>query len=146
MAEATEQKEASKRRTYRNDEWTEEEVKARRAELTVEEAPDGWVKVSEVGNACREQGVAVSKFVRAFGGDRGMAPPADPVFAFVYVGRTRYVSGAALTKGMKLLQDPEFLKTTRKKKAKEGDGETGAVTSAKKAPAKTKVSVKRPKA
>ena len=131
MAEATEAKEKSTRRTYRNDEWTEEQVKARRAELTVEEAPPGWVKVSDVSNACREAGIPVSKFVRAFGGDRGMGAPADPVFAFVYVGRTRYVSSDVMGKGLKLLQDPEFLKTTRKKKAKAEDTETGAVKSAK---------------
>lgn len=148
MADESKVKEESKRRTYRNDDWTEAEVKARRAELTVEEAPDGWVKISEVSNACREAGIPVSKFVRAFGGDRGMGAPADPVFTFVYVGRTRYVSGEVLTKGMKLLQDPEFLKTTRKKKAKSGDGETGAVKSAKSAPAApaTRVAVKRPSA
>lgn len=139
---ADEQKEKSPRRTYRNDEWTEEEVKARRAELTVEEAPTGWIKVSEVGDACREQGIPVSKFVRAFGGDRGMLPPADPVFAFVYVGRTRYVSGECMTKGLKLLADPTFLKTTRKKKAKAEDAESGPVKGTKTA---KKVAV-RPKA
>ena len=112
---AEENAEKAKRRTYRDDEWTEEQVKARRAELTVEEAPPGWVKVADVSNACREAGIPVSKFVRAFGGDRGMKPPADPLFAFVYVGRTRYVSGTVLTKGLKMLADPEFLKTTRKK-------------------------------
>lgn len=125
-------KEKSKRRAYRNDDWTEEQVKARRAELTVEEIPNGWVKVSEVGDACRTAGIPVSKFVRAFGGDRGMTPPAHELFAFVYVGRTRYVSGKCLTQGIKMLQDPAFLKTTRKKKAKpEGEG-TGPVKSAKK--------------
>jgi hypothetical protein len=131
MAEAKEAQKESKRRTYRNDEWTEEEVKAKRAELTVEEAPPNWVKVSEVADACREEGVPISKFVRAFGSDRGMSPPADPIFAFVYVGRTRYVSNKVLTQGMKLLKDPEFLKTTRKKKAKAEDAETGKVKSAK---------------
>ena len=138
------EKEKSTRRTYRDDNWTEEDVKAKRASLTVEEAPDGWVKVSEVGDACREAGIPVSKLVRAFGGDRGMYPPAAPVFKFVYVGRTRYVSGECLTKGMELLANPTFLKTTRKKKAKaEGGGDTGAVKSAKKAPKKVAV---RPKA
>lgn len=139
------EKEKSARRTYRDDNWTEEEVKAKRASLTVEEAPDGWVKVSEVGNACREAGIPVSKLVRAFGGDRGMNPPAAPVFKFVYVGRTRYLSGDCLTKGIEMLADPTFLKTTRKKKAKGESAETGAVKSAKKAPAK-KVKVARPAA
>lgn len=142
MAEVKE-KEKSTRRTYRNDDWTEEEVKARRAKLTVEEAPDGWIKVSEMAEACRENGIPISKFVRAFGGDRGMSPPADPVFAFVYVGRTRYVSGACLTKGLKLLADPTFLKTTRKKKEKAESGESGPVKGTKTA---KKVKVARPKA
>jgi len=120
-------KEKSTRRKYRDDNWTEEQVKARREALTVEEAPDGWIKVSEVSNACRAEGVAVSKFVRAFGGDRGMNEPAHPVFKFVYVGRTRYVSPEALTVGMEFLKDPEFLKTTRKKKdKKEGEEEAPA--------------------
>jgi hypothetical protein len=141
------EKEKSTRRAYRDDNWTEEEVKAKRASLTVEEAPKDWVKVSEVGDACREAGIPVSKFVRAFGGDRGMSPPADPVFKFVYVGRTRYVSGDCLTKGLKLLADPTFLKTTRKRKKKEEGAESGPVTgtktTAKKAPKKVAV---RPKA
>lgn len=142
MAEAKE-KEKSERRTYRDDSWTEEQVKARRAELTVEEVPTGWVKVSEVADACRENGVAISKMVRAFGGDRGMNPPAAPVFKFVYVGRTRYMSPKVLTQGMKMLKDPEFLKTTRKRKPKEEGEGTGTVKSAKK-PAKRKVVAKRP--
>ena len=140
--QVAEAKKESKRRTYRNDDWTEEEVKAQRAKLTVEVAPEGWIKVSEVGNACREEGIPVSKFVRAFGGDRGMSPPADPIFKFVYVGRTRYVSGRALTEGLKLLANPEFLKTTRKKKANAEAAETGAVASAKQST--RKVSVTRP--
>lgn len=136
MAEETAEK--AKRRTYRDDDWTEEQVKAKRAELTVEEVPEGWVKVAEVSNACREAGIPVSKFVRAFGGDRGMNPPAAPVFAFVYVGRTRYVSGEALTKGLEMLKNPEFLKAKRTRKPKEeGAGE------APKPKAKRKV-VKRP--
>jgi hypothetical protein len=137
-----EAKKESTRRTYRNDDWTEDQVKARRAELTVEEAPAGWVKVSEVSEACRAAKIPVSKFVRAFGGDRGMNPPAHKVFTFVYVGRTRYVAPEALTTGLEMLTNPEFLKTTRKKKAKaEGEG-TGPVASAKKA--KVKRTVKRP--
>ncbi len=130
---ADEQKEKAKRRTYRNDDWTEAEVKARRAELTVEEAPEGWVKVSEVALACREAGVAISKLVRAFGGDRGMNPVAAPIFQFVYVGRTRYMAGEVLTEGLKMLANPEFLKTVRKKKAKTETAEgTGPVQPAKK--------------
>ena len=137
---ADEQKEKAKRRTYRDDNWTEAEVKARRAELTVEEAPEGWVKVSEVALACREAGVPISKLVRAFGGDRGMNPIAAPVFKFVYVGRTRYMAGEVLTKGLQMLANPEFLKTVRKKKAKKETAEgTGPVQKTQR-----KAKVKRP--
>jgi hypothetical protein len=133
MADAT-PKAKSTRRTYRNDEWTEEQVKAKRAELTVAEIPAGWVKVADVGKVCHENSIPVSKFVRAFGGDRGMLPPANPIFRFVYVGRTRYVAAEALTQGISMLKDPNFLKTTRVRKPK-GEkaekAETGPVASAK---------------
>ncbi|KKL63440.1 hypothetical protein LCGC14_2175030, partial [marine sediment metagenome] len=130
-------KEKSTRRTYRDESWTEEQVKARRAELTREEVPEGYVKVSEVDAACRAAGIPVSKLVRAFGGDRGMSAPAHPLFAFVYVGRTRYLPGKVLTEGLEMLASPEFLKTVRKRKpkAKAAEG-TGPV---KKAQKKTKV-------
>ncbi len=133
---AEEQKEKSTRRTYRNDDWTEEQVKARRAELTREEVPEGYVKVSEVDTACRAAGIPISKLVRAFGGDRGMSAPAHPLFAFVYVGRTRYLPGNVLTQGLEMLANPEFLKTVRKRKPKAEVAEgTGPVktTSKKKA-------------
>ena len=137
MVEEQNEKEKSTRRTYRNDDWTEEQVKARRAELTREEAPEGYVKVSEVDAACRAAGIPVSKLVRAFGGDRGMSAPAHPLFAFVYVGRTRYLPGNVLTEGLEMLANPEFLKTVRKRKPKAEVAEgTGPV---KKPQKKTKV-------
>src|SRR3989337_4048298 len=122
----TEKAEKKTRRQYRNDGWTEEQVTARKAELTRTEVPEGWVKLAEVALKCRENQIPISKFVRAFGGDRGMAPVADPVFQFVYVGRTRYVPAEALTKGIQLLNDPNFLKTTRVRKpqAEKADTET----------------------
>ena len=103
---AAEKAEKKTHRTYRNSDWTEEQVQARKAELTLTEVPEGWVKVSEVGAKCRVEGIPVSKFVRAFGGDRGMSPPVDPVFAFRYIGRTRYVAPEALTRGTALLPPP----------------------------------------
>lgn len=133
----------STRRQFRNDEWTEEQVAARKTELTVEEAPKGWVKLAEVSNACREAEIPVSKLVRATGGDRCMNDPIDPLFTVVYVGRTRYMKPQVLTTGMKKLADPEFMPTKRRKKAAtedEGEGKP-----AKKAPAKKtrkKVSVR----
>ena len=130
-------KEKSTRRTYRDESWTEEQVKARRVELTREEVPEGYVKVSEVDAACRAAGIPVSKLVRAFGGDRGMSAPAHPLFAFVYVGRTRYLPGKVLTEGLEMLASPEFLKTVRKRKPKAEAAEgTGPF---KKAQKKTKV-------
>ena len=139
MADQVETAEKAARRKYRDDEWTEEQVQARRAELTVEEVPEGWVKVSEVGEACVEAGIAKSKLVRAFGGDRGMSPPAHPVFAFVYVGRTRYLSGDVLTTGLTMLANPDFLKTVRKKKEPVEGAETGPIAKTKKATRKAKV-------
>jgi hypothetical protein len=141
--EMKEAKAKAKRRTYRVDEWTEEEVTARKAELTRTEVPEGWVKLAEVSAKCRVEGIPVSKFVRAFGGDRGMLPVADPVFEFVYVGRTRYVPAEALTKGIELLKSKEFLKTTRTRKPKAEKPETGPVADAKSpAPAARRVAIR----
>jgi hypothetical protein len=109
---------AKTRRTYRNDQWTEEDVKAKKAALTLAEVPAGWVKLADVSTACRANGIPVSKFVRAFGGDRGMNAPIAPEFRFVYVGRTRYCPPEALTTGIAKLKDPSFLKTTRVHKPK----------------------------
>jgi hypothetical protein len=122
------------RRSYRNDDWTEEQVKARKAQLTLEEIPAGWVKISEVATTCRANGVPISKFVRAFGGDRGMQPVAHELFKFVYVGRTRYVAPEVLTQGIAMLKDPSFLKAARvrKPKAEKGEkAETGPVAGTK---------------
>ena len=142
---AAEKAEKKTRRQYRNDGWTEEQVTARKAELTRTEIPEGWVKLAEVALKCRENQIPISKFVRAFGGDRGMGSVADPVFQFVYVGRTRYVPAAALTRGIQLLKDPTFLKTTRvrKPKAEKAESaETGPVASAKSEPQGRRVAVR----
>lgn len=111
---------------------SEEQIAARLAELQVEELPPGAVKLAEISTQCKKEGIPVSKLVRATGGDRAIDPPVDPVFQVMYLGRTRYLSGDVLTKGMELLRDPEFLRTRRKRKAKEaGDGESGPVKGAK---------------
>lgn len=135
-------KEKAKRRTYRNDDWTEEQVAAKKAELTVEAAPEGWIKLSEASDAMRANGIPVSKFVRAFGGDRGMNPPISPEFKFVYVGRTRYVPPEVLTTGIAKLKDPSFMKTTRTPKAKKEKAESGPVADAKKEPQGRRVAVR----
>jgi hypothetical protein len=139
LAEA---KKESTRRQFRNDKWTAEQVAARRAELTKDAAPEGWIKVSDMANLCREAGVPISKMVRAFGGDRGMDPVKDPVFQLIYVGRTRYLPPEAKTKGLELLKQEGFAATERKpreKKEKPADG-TGPVKDAKSI--KPKVSVR----
>ena len=135
MSEEKAEKKA--RRKYRDDTWTEEQVTAQRAKLTVEEVPAGWVKLAEISNLCRAEGIAVSKLVRSTGGDRGMNPPLDPVFQIKYVGHTRYLSGEVKTKGMKLLKDAEFAKTKRKPRAKKEGSEKAPV----KKTTKKKVSV-----
>lgn len=112
---------------------TEEQILEQRTKLTADEVPDGYVKLAEVSNACRAAGIPVSKLVRATGGDRAMNPPADPIFQVVYVGRTRYLPGDVMTKGLEMLGNAEFLKTKRKRKAKEdGDEGTGPVRDSKK--------------
>lgn len=122
------------RRKFREDSWTDEAVAAQKAALSAETPPEGYVKLADVSKACRLAGIPVSKLVRATGGDRGMNPPADPLFQVTFVGRTRYLHPDVLTKGMELLKTSGFATKPRVKKAKaEGDGESGAVKSAKKA-------------
>lgn len=139
--EVAEEKKASNRRKYRNDNWTDEQVQSRYEELAAEAIPqtdDGrpWVKLAEVGDAFRMAGIPVSRLVRATGGDRGMNPPVNNLWQVVYVGRTRYLHPDVLTEGIKAMQEDPTLATTprkpREKKEKaEGDGETGPVKSSK---------------
>lgn len=97
--ETTEEKEARKRDYLRKqlikDEFTKEEVQARRlaTQLTDEEFGDGndWIKVGDfVDKMKNEHGVGVSVVVEAFGGDRGMYPAAHEKLEYVWHGRTRY--------------------------------------------------------
>jgi hypothetical protein len=143
------QPEKKARRKYRNETWTDEQVAARKAELSAEVAPEGWIKLSEVDKVCKVEKIPVSKLVRAIGGDRGMNPPLDPLFEVRFVGRTRYLHPDVMTKGLELLKSETFAKTARKPREKKEKVETGAVKGAKAekttkapAPAKTKVSVK----
>lgn len=132
-----EAKKASNRRKYRNDTWTDEQVAARKAELTVAEVPTdehgAWVKMSEVHTAFNVAGIPVSRLVRATGGDRGMGEPVAPLWKIVYVGRDRYLSAGTLTQGIEEMQkNPNLASTPRKPKAPKAEGETGAVKGAKK--------------
>ncbi|HZX14056.1 MAG TPA: hypothetical protein VFF49_06620 [Thermodesulfobacteriota bacterium] len=122
------------RRQFRDESWTEEQVAARRVELTVAEVPAGYVKLADLSKRCQELSIPVSKMVRATGGDRGMNSPLHPIFQIVFVGRTRYLHGEVMTTGIDLLQSEEFGKTPRKPRAKKekAEGEGGAVKSAKK--------------
>jgi len=117
-AEKAPEKPESTRRKYRDDTWTDEQVEARRKQLSAEEVPAGHIKLTEVVGACRVEGIPVSKLIRATGGDRCMTPPLDPVFQVTYVGRTRYLKPETLTQGMKLLADPNFGATKRKPRKK----------------------------
>jgi hypothetical protein len=125
------EKKASNRRKFRNDAWTEEQVAAKKVELTVAAIPEGWVRLADVGNAFIAAGIAVSRLVRATGGDRGMLPPVSPEFKIVYFGRTRYMPAEVLTIGIeKMKKDATLAGTPRVKKVK-AEGETGPVKSAK---------------
>jgi len=121
-----EEKKPSNRRKYRNDAWTDEMVAARLAELTVEKIPvtedeRPWVKMSEVDTAFKALGIPISRLVRATGGDRGMNPPASPLWQIVYVGHTRYLSPDTLTEGISQMKsDPNFATTPRKPRAARG--------------------------
>lgn len=100
------------------DETKEEQIARRKAELTRETLPEGWVKLAVVSAACRANGIPVSRFIRAFGNDRGINPPAAPEFQFIYFGRVRYCPPEALTAIAKL-KDPEFLRLRAKKEKAE---------------------------
>jgi hypothetical protein len=113
------EKKVINRRQFRNDEWTEEEVAARRQELTLEEAPEDWLKIQEVDEIFRAEGIATSRLVRAIGGDRGMNPPINDHFQVRYVGRQRYLPPTSVTEGLALLKsDANVASTPRKPRAK----------------------------
>lgn len=64
-----------------------------KSELT--EPPEGYVKLADVTRQCQEVEIPVSRWIKAFGGDRNAHEPENEAFAPVYVGRTRYVPGNA---------------------------------------------------
>lgn len=124
----------SNRRKYRDDSWTDEMVAARKVELTVEEVPEGYVKLADVAARYRLEKIPVSRLVTATGGDRCMKDPLHPDYKVVFVGRTRWMPPEALTSGLdRMKTDENFGRKRRKKKADE-DKETGEVKDAKKAP------------
>lgn len=86
---------------------TLEEAAVRRSQLqlTDEEYTSGeWVKLSDIDKLCRQLGISISKFVRAFGGDRGFQPVAHPAFEVRYRGKVRYLPASAKTEGIEFLQ------------------------------------------
>ncbi|KKN66935.1 hypothetical protein LCGC14_0466150 [marine sediment metagenome] len=134
-------KKESTRRKFRDENWTEEQVIARRAKLTVKELPEGWIKLAHVADVFREKKIAVSRLVRATGGDRGMYPPKDPVFRIVYFNGARYLHPDVLTAGISLMADPNYGKVPRKKKAKT-DKAASKTSKKKAAPQAKKATVK----
>jgi len=69
-----------------------------RAERTVAEPPEGWIKTALFKGICRKNSIPISAVVRSFGGDRGLSEPLHPKFRFIYCGKARYVDGWCATK------------------------------------------------
>lgn len=111
----------------RNKGWTEEEVRKMRESLTVNEVPEGWIKISDLHKICVKEGIQISRMVKAIGGDRGMEPVLNPDFKIIYSGRNRWISPKAATKeslnllrgmGRKAMSDEEkAAKAAAKKEA-----------------------------
>jgi hypothetical protein len=79
--------------------WTPERFKEHRESMSADEIPPGYVSVADVGRKLQSLSIPVSRFVRAFGGDRTLSGKAmDPRLTPVYVKRTRYVDKWAMTK------------------------------------------------
>ncbi len=75
-----------------------------RIEAKIAEAvPDGFVRMSKVCEAARDQGIPVSAVVNACGGDATTKPPLDEVFRVTYVGRAKWLNPDVMTKGFALL-------------------------------------------
>ena len=85
--------------------YTTESLAAHRASLTVEEIPDGWIKVAALHKKLQKEGIPVARMVRAFGGDRALDGPLHPKFKVVYVGRARYLDPwCASSEGLEYLR------------------------------------------
>jgi hypothetical protein len=97
--------------------WTKEMWQAKMATLKADEVPEGWVKLSEVADLCRKEGIPVTRLVRAVGGDRGMEDPIDPMFLVKYVGRARYLDPRVTSEeGLNILRDKYLGKPAPEKK------------------------------
>jgi len=73
--------------------------------VPVDENGKEWVKIAVVHRLCDKHNIPISRLVKAFGGDRGLDPVLHPAFAFVYVGRARYISPwCATTEGLAFLK------------------------------------------
>lgn len=83
-------------------------------QLSDEEIESGeWVKLAVVSALCKENGVPVSRLVKATGGDRAMYPALSEHFQVRWHGRTRYLPNSA-TEQMDFLRN---LNPTPRKKA-----------------------------
>jgi hypothetical protein len=79
-------------------------IAQRMEELSQDAIPQDYVPLSRLVQAANERDIATSRVVRAFGGDRGLEDPIDPVFALVYVQGRRYVhKDALLVKNLTLI-------------------------------------------
>ncbi len=100
--------------------WTKEMWQAKMATLKRDAVPEGFVKLSDVADLCRKEGIPVSRLVRAVGGDRGMDEPAHPKFSVIYVGRARYLDPWVTSEeGLNLMRDPNLGKPAPEKKVRE---------------------------
>jgi hypothetical protein len=110
-----------------SDKWTPEKWASHLASMTVQEVPEGYVIMSDIVKNAVELGVKKSRICSAMGGDRAANAAWDPIFQVVYVGGRKYGSSEILTKGIELLNDPEFHKPVRKGRQKKEkiEGERG---------------------
>jgi hypothetical protein len=66
------------------------------ASITLDEAPDGFIKLRDALEKLKAKGISVYRVVQAMGGDRMLRPPLNDNFKVVFVAGTRYINGACL--------------------------------------------------
>jgi len=89
-------------------------------EITIEQAPEGWIKLSEVAKTLSENHlVPVARLLKACGGDRALDPVLHERYQVLYVGKTRYLSPEVLSPA-----SIEFLSNLGRKPKKEKSEKT----------------------
>jgi hypothetical protein len=71
--------------------YTPEAIAAKKAELSGETVPEGWIKIGVACDRLREMGIPHTRLVAAVGGDRGMGTLLNETFRPLYVGRQRWL-------------------------------------------------------